>query len=228
MLQAPTGASKKLLHLFNYQLTVLNTVRIADESAEAENNEVCFFVARFCAARLQSLQSGVFAVEWVQTSDPARAADLICVYWGPKYSVPGSAGVHGKRSRSSKSMKDAVSGKRVLVERPQLAPAAATEVVVGVPIPTGASGLHAHLLLTYSLADISLGAFYDPRLLPDYGGPIFRHKSARLVQRDIRNMNGDLIPPWKTYEELRPGTLVLMKVSFYCLGPGDIGGNRKV
>jgi len=55
-----------------------------------------------------------------------------------------------------------------------------------------------------------------------------RHKNVRLVQRNVRDMSGVLIPPWKAYDELRPGMLVLMKVTFYCLRPEDIGGKKKV
>ena len=75
---------------------------------------------------------------------------------------------------------------------------------------------------------MSVGAFYDPRLLYDYGGPLYRHKHAKLVQRDVQDMDSALIAPWDAYSALLPGTLVLMKVKFYCLRPEDLGSNRKV
>ena len=50
----------------------------------------------------------------------------------------------------------------------------------------------------------------------------------KLVQRDVQDMDGALIAPWNAYEALRPGTLVLMKVKFYCLRPEDLRSNRKV
>ena len=41
MLKCPTEAMPELSHLFDYQLTVLNSIRMRDEQLEAANNEVC-------------------------------------------------------------------------------------------------------------------------------------------------------------------------------------------
>ena len=40
MLKCPTEATPELGHLFDYQLTVLNSIRMRDEQLEAANNEV--------------------------------------------------------------------------------------------------------------------------------------------------------------------------------------------
>ena len=64
------------------------------------------------------------------------------------------------------------------------------------------------------LLDVQLGAYYEPRLLHDYGGTIFNHSAAKLLQRNITDTNGSLIPPWDEYDKLRTGTVVLMKVTF--------------
>ena len=37
--------------------------------------------------------------------------------------------------------------------------------------------------------DVRLGAYYDVTKLPDYGGDVFRHKSAKLVQLDVRDVH---------------------------------------
>src|SRR6266550_5872756 len=78
-------------------------------------------------------------------------------------------------------------------------------------------------LLDDDNTDIKLKALYDPHLLKDYGGPIFVHKRAKLVQRDIKNSTGNLIPPYEEYESLRTGTVVLMKVTLkvYCVPAGN-------
>ncbi len=62
-------------------------------------------------------------------------------------------------------------------------------------------------------------------ILYDYGGPIFVHKHAKLTQRHITDTSGSLVPPWKEYEKLRTGTVVLIKVALrvYCAVPA---GNR--
>ncbi|KAJ7871996.1 hypothetical protein B0H14DRAFT_3567290 [Mycena olivaceomarginata] len=45
--------------------------------------------------------------------------------------------------------------------------------------------------------EVKLGAFYDPRLLEDFGGPVFRFTKAILRQLDIRDGENRLIPAWK-------------------------------
>ncbi|KAJ7601313.1 hypothetical protein DFH06DRAFT_1353404 [Mycena polygramma] len=74
--------------------------------------------------------------------------------------------------------------------------------------------------------DIKLGAHYEPSVLPDYGGSFFNHNKAKLVQHDIRDVQNNLIPPWKLYEALRPGTLVLLLVSLHCFLMSDETGKE--
>jgi hypothetical protein len=63
--------------------------------------------------------------------------------------------------------------------------------------------------------EIHLSAYYNPRLLPDYGGDLFHHNTAKLVQHDVRDIDNHLIPPGKYYEKLRPGTMVLCNVTMH-------------
>ncbi|KAJ6560616.1 hypothetical protein DFH09DRAFT_1364770 [Mycena vulgaris] len=76
-------------------------------------------------------------------------------------------------------------------------------------------------------ADIKLGAHYEPSLLPDYGGPYFNHVKAKLVQLDVRDKNNQLIPPWKFYDALKPGTLVLVMATLHCFLMQDDSGKEK-
>ena len=41
MLKTPTDVPRDLAYLFDYQLSILNTICVLDEQDEAENNEVC-------------------------------------------------------------------------------------------------------------------------------------------------------------------------------------------
>ncbi|KAJ7042848.1 hypothetical protein C8F04DRAFT_915583, partial [Mycena alexandri] len=75
--------------------------------------------------------------------------------------------------------------------------------------------------------DIKLGAYYNPCILPDYGGSYFNHSKAKLVQLDVRDTKNELIPPWKFYEALRPGTLVLCLVSLHCFAMVDDSGKER-
>ncbi|KAJ7720692.1 hypothetical protein B0H16DRAFT_1432279 [Mycena metata] len=73
-------------------------------------------------------------------------------------------------------------------------------------------------------SEIKLGAHYEPSLLCDYGGSYFNHVKAKLVQLNIRDINKELIPPWKIYQELKPGTLVLALCSLHCFNMPDTFG----
>jgi hypothetical protein len=68
----------------------------------------------------------------------------------------------------------------------------------------------------------------DLHLLPDFGGPAFRLVNTKLLQREIVDAEDNLIPPWETYDKLRPGTLVLMKVQVLTFELRQKNGLRKV
>ena len=42
------------------------------------------------------------------------------------------------------------------------------------------------------------------------------HQLAQLKQLDIRGSDKKLIPPWKLYDALKPGMLILTDVSLHC------------
>ncbi|KAJ6447545.1 hypothetical protein C8R45DRAFT_1115834 [Mycena sanguinolenta] len=129
--------------------------------------------------------------------------DLITIHTGKKYGVPASAG-----------------GPRVAVD----APPALVRVRRRGEEDDGASN-GGSVQSTHSDGptgptipsedDIKLGAYYDPRLLEDYGGPLFRHANAKLVQLDIRDAANRLIAPWNQYTALRPGSFILASVTFH-------------
>lgn len=87
-----------------------------------------------------------------------------------------------------------------------------------ISIPTGGCCNLSHYYYPYSHReeqDIYVGAHYDPHLLSDYGGNLFRHHAAKLIQHDMRNIDLHLIPPWEYYDKLRPGTMVLCNVTLH-------------
>ncbi|KAJ3932053.1 MAG: hypothetical protein NXY57DRAFT_1038730 [Lentinula lateritia] len=59
---------------------------------------------------------------------------------------------------------------------------------------------------------VYVGAEYDHRLMPDFGGPVFVMKKAKLIQPQWTNINNDLIVPWEYYNYLRPGTVVVATI----------------
>ena len=77
------------------------------------------------------------------------------------------------------------------------------------------------------MSEIKLGALYDPRLLPDYGGPLYNHMSAKLVQRNIVDLaTGSLVAPWDEYDKLCTGTVIIMKVLLHTYTM-SLNGNTK-
>ncbi|KAJ6584272.1 hypothetical protein B0H10DRAFT_1832881, partial [Mycena sp. CBHHK59/15] len=79
-------------------------------------------------------------------------------------------------------------------------------------------------------SEIKIGAFYDPHLLSDYGGPFFAHVQNKLLQLDVRDAlkSNKLIPPWDFYDRLKPGTLVLARVSLHIFNMESGERKRKV
>ncbi|KAF8060234.1 hypothetical protein FPV67DRAFT_1674194 [Lyophyllum atratum] len=77
-------------------------------------------------------------------------------------------------------------------------------------------------------SEIKAGATYDPHRLPDYGGDYFNHVRDRLLQKDVRDPDNQLIPPWDAYYALRPGTLVVAVCTLhsFLMGKGTISERR--
>ncbi|KAJ7921034.1 hypothetical protein B0H13DRAFT_2318791 [Mycena leptocephala] len=107
-----------------------------------------------------------------------------------------------------------------------------TERKYGVPASAGAPRVaapqtHKRLQGSGGTDQIKLGAFYDPRLLEDFGGPpYFRLVNGMLKQLDIRNAQNKLIAPWNNYIALRPGSLILAIVSIHMYTFKSEGNDR--
>ncbi|KAJ7435206.1 hypothetical protein B0H11DRAFT_2257492 [Mycena galericulata] len=94
-------------------------------------------------------------------------------------------------------------GKRKLDAENPRSVAASPSTPPGVPMTVRAAPpLPASNTPLPAAADIKIGAFYDPHLLPDYGGPYFKQIKAKLVQLDF-------------YDRLKLGTLVLVSASLH-------------
>jgi hypothetical protein len=170
-------------------------------------------------------KTNIDAFEWIRQSNPVESPNLICVYMGPKYETPSngnSSSLPKKRGRSGNTTA------RVMVPAPQKTETLAQVIPEpSAPIPPSGDGISpprsVYSSLIHSTADIKQNALYDPRLLSDYGGTVFDHTHAKLVQRHITDCTGALIPPWAEYDNLRTGTVVLIRVSLkiYCIQNGS-------
>jgi hypothetical protein len=62
---------------------------------------------------------------------------------------------------------------------------------------------------------VTTNTFYEPTILPDYGGDVFQHVNAKLPQLHIRDVDNKLIAPQNWYSALRLGTLVMVRVTLH-------------
>jgi len=60
------------------------------------------------------------------------------------------------------------------------------------------------------------GQLYNVKALDDHEPPFFSHRNARLVQLDIVDKSGNVVPPWAMHATFRPGSLVMCKVVLHC------------
>src|SRR6266550_1003676 len=83
------------------------------------------------------------------------------------------------------------------------------------PVPTGQStAMIINVFPTNVVLDVKLVAFYDLRLLHDYGGPLFNLKHAKLKQRIFVDIGNNLIPSRDEHDKLRTGTVVRLMCVF--------------
>ncbi|KAJ7486254.1 hypothetical protein B0H11DRAFT_1648474, partial [Mycena galericulata] len=181
---------------------------------------------------------------WLRSSDEgSQQDDLIMCHMLPKYGIPASAGAAGVTPPRRGKRKLDAENPRSVAAAPSTPPGLPMTVRAAPPLPASNAPLPAgqcfilqlRTSLTESIvaADIKLGAFYDPHLLPDYGGPYFKQIKAKLVQLDVRDGteggNNALIPPYQFYDRLKLGTLVLVSASLHIFVMPDTdskGGQR--
>ncbi|KAK6967138.1 hypothetical protein R3P38DRAFT_3244608 [Favolaschia claudopus] len=158
--------------------------------------------------------------------------DMIAICTQKKYGIPTAAGVPSgtppvtpqKAVRAKRTffaedgVVDSDDEEEVAEVRKRATPDAPDDSVKTPEFPGRAylSWLDSFAVLIAPLAEkILLGAFYDPRLLEDFGGPSFNLTKAMLRQLDHRGPDNKLIPPWKNYSAFRPGTLIVATVSIH-------------
>ena len=63
--------------------------------------------------------------------------------------------------------------------------------------------------------EVKLGGYYSPELLPDYLPHEFNLEHDQLVQHNIVDTSGELIPCWNNSVQLREGTLILCLITLH-------------
>ncbi|KAJ7216231.1 hypothetical protein C8J57DRAFT_1255321 [Mycena rebaudengoi] len=212
----PTAATNELANYYDNQLVPLTDVFLKEAELDERNGKI------FSSVRL-----------WLKSLFETQYPDTIMIHMLNKYGVPAEAGAPGTSGTTPSPQK------RVKRKLNDILPVKATgEHTLAVPaaeaaVPPSMCFITLCLVAAESLLEeeIKLGAYYDPHLLEDYGGPLYKHVKAKLVQHDIRdatNSNNDLIPPWEIYNCLKPGTLVLCNVSLHIFHFTDKGRTKKL
>ncbi|KAJ6607524.1 hypothetical protein B0H10DRAFT_2227830 [Mycena sp. CBHHK59/15] len=157
---------------------------------------------------------GYILKPWLRAlEDNSAQDDLIIAHMLPKYGTPASAGTAAPVTptrRAKRKLDDVTPRKGVSTS------------IVSIPARTAP--------VKPNDSEIKIGAFYDPHLLSDYGGPFFAHVQNKLLQLDVRDAlkSNKLIPPWDFYDRLKPGTLVLARVSLHIFNMESGERKRKV
>ncbi|KAH7872500.1 uncharacterized protein C8R40DRAFT_1173588 [Lentinula edodes] len=190
VLACPSFATPPITNLFYNQLCTLDSVRDEDKKGE--------------------IRSGlsVDAKEIAKSIRTGGDLDAIILTGPALYTVLKKGKSSGKDNNIS-----ATSPPRRALKKRSLAAASNDDMPLlqdtsETPLPTAEK----HIVWP-TAEEIFVGAEYDHRLMPDFGGPVFAFEKARLIQPDWRDVNGDLIPPWLNHKLLRPGTLVVANMS---------------
>ncbi|KAJ6485267.1 hypothetical protein DFH09DRAFT_1339789 [Mycena vulgaris] len=132
-------------------------------------------------------------VEWLSRADghPTEPADIMLLRLPPTYEKP----------RNVQQNVDASPSKGRARNKKSNAQADNVEMETAAP---SAPAVH----------DRKIGDTYAPDMLPDHRGPYFAHEAAKLIQRDFRDENDNLIAPHELYSKLTEGTLFGAQISF--------------
>ncbi|KAJ7070379.1 hypothetical protein B0H15DRAFT_807099 [Mycena belliarum] len=213
VLRVPTHCNVDLVNLFDNQTALLQDI----ENSEIANDEAHGWSPNFKSC-LKSARQDIDSKDLIVITTQKKYAVLLrsTAYPGAyKIKVPAVAGA----PKLVTTPKQVQRVKRKRDDEPS---------VDDTPNPDAGASVAAQDpgIKLPSDDDIKLGAFYDPRVLEDYGGPYFEHLNAKLLQLDIRDAENKLIPPWRQYAALRPGSLVLALVTIHIFTFKDPGFDR--
>jgi hypothetical protein len=184
----PTDANVRMAIAFDNQLVTLDDVIQQDiEELKRKNKDVTI-------------------KEWTSHTgtDTARMPDCILLHSGQLYSVSLDVdcackpNVNGDLGQVPKSVEQTSQGKRAKIvkrslEKTTVAPGESIERVVQ----------KKGIATSGDMVAISTNDFYDPSILQDYGGEVFRHENASLRQLDFRDVDNKLIHLKDWYSVLR-------------------------
>ncbi|TFK58969.1 hypothetical protein BDN72DRAFT_865536 [Pluteus cervinus] len=63
---------------------------------------------------------------------------------------------------------------------------------------------------------LQVGRPYPAEVLPDYDKKIFAVHTSKLIQQDIKDNQGKLVPPWQNKAFLHPGAMLIVEGTLSC------------
>jgi hypothetical protein len=232
--RSPTGAPAGLEEAFRDCLAVLDGVRAQDVDEEEKGEEVILvpsYSRRLVLFFIQDFQ----VTEWASRSDGAldEPFDTILLRLAPTYEVPVSCMISSQSTglivflQKSRSKKQGRADSSPAKSRPRVkkAQAAADVEMEGTDVESQVQSGEQHCRFHgrphtetshhSGAVERKVGDTYPPDALPDHRGPYFAHQQSKLVQRDYRDVDGELIAPHELYEKLTEGTLFSAQVTLH-------------
>ncbi|KAK6967153.1 hypothetical protein R3P38DRAFT_3244622 [Favolaschia claudopus] len=199
VLRAPSLCGKETSGLWHNQRALLQDIISVEKSKDDASGWHPYYNVPFRSAN---------------TDNPRE--EMIAIYSQKKYGIPASAGgpASGGATPPTTPQK-VVRAKRAVFDDGEAESENEEEAAVNKGVNAPAAPTVSQTVDVPGSDKVFLGAFYDPRLLEDYGGPLFRFTKSMLRQLDHRRPDNTLIPPWEHYSAFRPGTLVVATVSIH-------------
>ncbi|KAJ7256256.1 hypothetical protein C8J57DRAFT_1721470 [Mycena rebaudengoi] len=198
VLKAPTDAPAALTNIFDDQIAFGCELENIERSIDRKASKLNFtsYKSFLCSS----------------TSDE-RNKDLIAIVTGKIYGVPAPAGAQLLKLPATNQSPQT---QRVRRKRDGSEPDVVEEPKV--PESQWRSADHADFKLPDE-NEVILGAYYDPRVYYNFNGPLyFQLEFALAPQLNISGHNKVLIPPWKLYNALHPGALIMAVVQISTCG----------
>ncbi|KAH7931401.1 hypothetical protein BV22DRAFT_1053387 [Leucogyrophana mollusca] len=198
-LSVPTNATHRMQTLWDNQVATLNEVIDADRE------------------ELKRRSKNLPFKEWTDhsTSDKNLPPDLINVLSGQIYVVRDADPTAKRTKITKKSIAKSSETKESIASRPSKTEELDFDSNMQDDDGNMAESSPHIPEVPANVPTASTNDLYNPSILPDYGGELFRHEKAMLRQLDMRDTDNNLVPPKDWYNTFTPGCLIMARVTLH-------------